>query len=154
MSSVINWFDIPVVDFERAVKFYEAVLGVKLRYLDTWTAGRRRVAARYDSLLPDFQKPLIPDHVMHCRHVYPVFVHERDTVRAFLEKSGVGVNVHYPIPCHLQEGYKNLGYANGAFPHTERLASTELSLPIYPELTDEQIDIVVETLQQAVSVPA
>ncbi len=134
--------------------FQGAVLGVKLRHLDAWTAGRRRVAARYDALLADLEKPRVPDDVLHCWHVYPIFVDERDRVRERLDAAGVGSNVHYPIPCHLQEGYRFLGYGEGAFPHAEMIARRELSLPIYAELTDAQIDAVAGALHAALAVPA
>jgi len=127
-----------------------AVLNVKLRYLDSWIAGRRRVAAAYDALLNGIDRPVVPRDVLHGWHIYPVFVEDRNRVREKLDAAGVGTNVHYPIPCHLQDGYRHLGYGLGSFPHAERLAQHELSLPIYAELTQGQVDIVASNLQRIV----
>jgi dTDP-4-amino-4,6-dideoxygalactose transaminase len=128
--------------------FQGAVLGVKLRHLDAWTQARRDVAARYDELLGAFEKPVVPADVLPSRHVYPIFVDERDRVRDALHNVGIGSNVHYPIPCHLQTGYAFLGYREGAFPRSEEVARRELSLPIYPELTGEQIEAVAGALRE------
>jgi dTDP-4-amino-4,6-dideoxygalactose transaminase len=124
-----------------------AVLGVKLKYLEGWNAGRRRAAARYEALLGDWPRPSVPAHVEHVHHIYPVFVRDRDGVIAALRNAGIETNVHYPIACHLQAAFKDLGYREGAFPHCERMAREELSLPMYPELEDEAISYVVETLR-------
>lgn len=128
-----------------------AVLGVKVKYLATWTDARRRVAKWYDELLPTFERPKLLAHTESSYHVYPVMVAERDRVASELRDNGVETNVHYPVPCHLQPGYKSLGYQKGDFPHTERLAESELSLPIYPELTRMQAERVADVLQKAVA---
>jgi dTDP-4-amino-4,6-dideoxygalactose transaminase len=129
--------------------FQGAVLGVKLRHLDAWTQGRRRAAARYDELLRGFEKPTVPADVRSSWHIYPVFVDDRDRVREQLNAAGIGSNVHYPIPCHLQAGYGFLGYREGAFPRSEALARRELSLPMYAELTDDQLGTVARALAEA-----
>lgn len=126
-----------------------AVLGVKLPHLDRWNAERRRAAARYDALLGDWMRPRTPQHVEHVHHVYPVFVDDREAIALRMEEAGVQTNVHYPVACHLQPAFSSLGYDAGAFPHSERMAREELSLPMYPELTDEAIAYVVETLRKA-----
>jgi dTDP-4-amino-4,6-dideoxygalactose transaminase len=128
-----------------------AVLSAKLRHLDAWNEGRRRVAAAYAAGMPNMPRPFVPADVAHAWHVYPVFVEDRDAVRDRLSQAGVGSNVHYPIPCHLQGGYAHLGYRAGAFPHSEYVASHELSLPIYADLTSEQIDYVIAALRAAIS---
>lgn len=128
-----------------------AVLGVKLKHLEEWTERRKAVAARYDELLPNIGKPSALAGTESANHVYPVFVSERPDVVAALQASGIETNVHYPIPCHLQPGYAALGYRAGDFPVSETLAQTELSLPIYPELTDEQITFVADALTSAVA---
>jgi len=125
-----------------------AVLDVKLPHLEGWTEARRRAAARYDGLLGGVARPDVPSHVRHVYHIYPVFVEGRDSVRAALSERGIETNVHYPIACHLQKAYSGLGYAQGAFPHSEYVASHELSLPMFPELSDEQIDYVAEALHE------
>jgi len=126
-----------------------AVLKVKLGHLDGWMRERQHIAARYNSLLADFEKPLVPHNIRHSWHVYPILVPDRDRVREVLEAAGIASNVHYPVPCHLQRAYRHLGYKEGDFPHAERLACRELSLPIFPGMSDEQIEIVVGRLQLA-----
>jgi dTDP-4-amino-4,6-dideoxygalactose transaminase len=128
-----------------------AVLDVKTRYLDEWTKGRRRVATEYDALLDGIERPRLLSDTASSYHIYPVFVRNRDAVRASLSEAGIETNVHYPIPCHLQPGYTSLGYTEGAFPQSERIAREELSLPIFPEMTSEQVRYVAAHLRQAVS---
>lgn len=126
-----------------------AILDVKTRHLQAWTDGRRRVAAAYDRLLSDVPRPsLLPD-TASSYHIYPVFVRNRDAVRSRLSEAGIETNVHYPIPCHLQPGYASLGYEEGAFPVSERVAAEELSLPIFPEMTGEQVEYVAANLKAA-----
>jgi dTDP-4-amino-4,6-dideoxygalactose transaminase len=128
-----------------------AVLDVKTRYLDGWTKARRRVAAEYDALLDGIERPALLPDTASSYHIYPVFVRNRDAVRVALGEAGIETNVHYPIPCHLQPGYTSLGYTEGAFPQSERIAREELSLPIFPEMTSEQVRYVAAHLRQAVS---
>lgn len=126
-----------------------AVLGVKLRYLAAWTAARIRVAEAYDALLADVERPQVLADTTSAYHIYPVLVENREAVIAQLKDDGIETNVHYPIPCHLQPGFTMLGYKQGAFPNAERLAAMELSLPIFPELTEAQVERVVERLRAA-----
>ncbi len=116
-----------------------AALAVKLRRLAEWTAARQRVASLYDELLKDFAggRPAPADRD-HAYHVYAVRVQNRDEVQTELKNAGIATNIHYPRPVHLQPAYATLGYGQGDFPFTEALARETLSLPIYPELTDEQ----------------
>lgn len=125
-----------------------AILDVKLKRLHEWTEGRRRVAAQYDRLLQGVARPAVPSKAHHVYHIYPVFVENRNSVAAFLRERGVETNVHYPIPCHLQPLF-NGAYKEGTFPESERIAQTELSLPIYPEMTDDMVAFVSETLHTA-----
>ena len=129
--------------------FQGAVLSVKLRHLDGWNARRRAIAARYFeglkraeglSLLPrnDWSEPIW--------HIFPVFHAQRDEFRARLEALGVQSGVHYPRPVHLQPAYAFLGYKPGDFPIAEELASTEISLPMFPELSDAEADQVIEAV--------
>jgi dTDP-4-amino-4,6-dideoxygalactose transaminase len=128
-----------------------AVLRTKLPHLDKWNALRRQHAARYDALLADLpvERPELITTGEHVYHQYVIRTAERDRVQASLAERGIGTGVHYPIPVHLQPACADLGYGRGALPVTERLAEEILSLPMYPELTEEQIDYVAEGLTAA-----
>jgi dTDP-4-amino-4,6-dideoxygalactose transaminase len=118
-----------------------AVLGVKLKHLDAWTQARRRVAQRYHQLLAGtpLQLPREADYAQSVYHVYVVRHPRRDELKKHLEQNKIGCALHYPLPLHLQKCYASLGYKAGAFPVAERAGRECLSLPIYPELTDSQI---------------
>ena len=128
-----------------------AVLDVKLRHLDGWTAGRRAVAAAYDRRLAvrgiGRARAAGSEHVWH---VYAIRAAERDVVRRTLADAGVATGIHYPAPVHLQPAYSDLGYGPGDLPVSERLAREFLSLPIYPELAPDQIAYVCDALEDAV----
>jgi dTDP-4-amino-4,6-dideoxygalactose transaminase len=125
-----------------------AVLGVKLRHLDAWTKSRRRVAKRYHELLTDtpLQLPLEASWGESVYHLYVVRHPRRDDLKKHLEANKVGCALHYPLPLHLQKCYASLGYKTGSFPVAEKAARECLSLPIYPELTDEQIQRVADVI--------
>jgi dTDP-4-amino-4,6-dideoxygalactose transaminase len=128
-----------------------AVLGVKLRQLGRWNEARRRLAARYRELLAGLPLDL-PHEAPDRRHVWHLFVvlhPERDRLRAGLASRGVQTGLHYPIPVHLQEAYRGLGYAAGDFPVAERIGRECLSLPLFPEMTDAQQDRVAAALRDA-----
>lgn len=119
-----------------------AVLGVKLKHLAAWTAARRRIARRYTELLRGSPVKLQAE-LSGCDgawHLYVVRHPRRDDLRAHLEKQGIGTGLHYPHPLHLQKCYAGLGHRAGDFPVTEAAARECLSLPIYPELTDAQVE--------------
>jgi dTDP-4-amino-4,6-dideoxygalactose transaminase len=121
-----------------------AVLGVKLKHLEAWTTARRGWARVYAQRLAD-TPAILPVERPGVRHVYQVYVvrlRERDAWRSRLAEAGVQTGVHYPVPVHLQPAYRDLGYKAGAFPVAELAAREVLSLPIFPELTDEQIDTI------------
>ncbi|MDQ3685421.1 MAG: DegT/DnrJ/EryC1/StrS family aminotransferase [Acidobacteriota bacterium] len=126
-----------------------AVLGVKLKHLDGWNELRRAHAARYAQLLGDAtqqERLALPSEMPYARHVYHLYVvqtERRDEMQKNLSAAGVQTGIHYPIPVHLQPAYTSLGYKPGDFPEAERQAARVLSLPMYPELTDEQIEHVV-----------
>jgi dTDP-4-amino-4,6-dideoxygalactose transaminase len=126
-----------------------AVLGVKLRHLAAWTAARRRIVARYTQLLKGTPLKLQAElpNTEGAWHLYVVRHARRDELRAYLEKQGVGTGLHYPVPLHLQKCYAALGYQAGDFPVAEAAARECLSLPLFPELTDAQIDYVVQHLK-------
>jgi dTDP-4-amino-4,6-dideoxygalactose transaminase len=118
-----------------------AVLGIKLKHLDAWTRERRRVAQRYHELLADtpLQLPREAPYAQSAWHLYVVRHPRRDALKQHLEAHRVGCALHYPLPLHLQKAYAHLGYKPGDFPVAEKAARECLSLPIYPEMTDTQI---------------
>jgi dTDP-4-amino-4,6-dideoxygalactose transaminase len=125
-----------------------AVLRVKLGHLEAWTEARRAHARQYDARLAGsgVVTPGVRPNTRHVYHVYAVRTPERDRLQASLQAQGVQTGIHYPIPVHLQPAYADLGYRQGDFPHSERAAQETLSLPMYPELTEAQIDQVVEAV--------
>ncbi len=127
-----------------------AALGIKLKHLAQWTAGRQRVARRYHQLLADtpLQLPREADWAESAYHLYVVRHPKRDELMKHLQSSQVGCALHYPLPLHLQKCYASLGYKAGDFPVAERAARQCLSLPIYPEMTDAQIERVSEVIHQ------
>jgi len=134
-----------------------AVLRVKLPHLDAWTEARRRNAERYDRLFAARGGGVRPPvRARDCRHIfnqYVIRVSGRDALRAALDARGIGTEVYYPVPFHLQECFQPLGYRRGAFPVSEAAAAEALALPIYGELTEaQQIEVVdaVCSLQTAV----
>src|SRR5882762_2230569 len=133
----------------RIDELQAAVLRVKLKYLDGWTSGRRRNAAYYDRAFSAADlggRVITPQAAPGQRHIfnqYVVRVHERDALRKFLGEHGVGTEIYYPVPLDRQECFGYLGYAPGAFPESERAAAETLAIPIYPELTDNQLGTVV-----------
>jgi dTDP-4-amino-4,6-dideoxygalactose transaminase len=119
-----------------------AILGVKLKHLAKWTEARGRIARRYSELLADtpLQLPVEAPFAKSAWHLYVVRHEQRDRLKAHLDANGVGCALHYPLPLHLQKAYADLGYQRGGFPVAERAADRCLSLPIYPEMTDAQIE--------------
>lgn len=136
-----------------------AVLGVKLKYLNKWTDARRSVAAKYNEGLKSLKKVITPKEMSYAKHVYHLYVIQlddgnleasnklRDSLKDYLTENGVNVGLHYPIPLHLQECFKYLGYKKGDFPNSERNAGAGLSLPMFPEMTDEQINYVISRIK-------
>jgi dTDP-4-amino-4,6-dideoxygalactose transaminase len=128
-----------------------AVLGVKMNYIESWTESRRMAAAHYDRLLAQIPCTT-PAASGDCRHVYHVYAIETDrraALQAALGDAGIGTGIHYPRPVHLQKAYEDLGYSRGNLPVTEALADRLLSLPIYAELTSDQIAEVVAQVSKA-----
>ncbi len=125
-----------------------AVLDVKLRHLDAWNNARRRHAAAYDARLAEvgIAPPPRLHEQGHVYHLYVIEVEHRQQVAAALRERGVATGIHYPIPIHLQAAYADLGLGRGAFARTERSAQRVLSLPMFPELTEEQIELVTDAL--------
>ena len=133
-----------------------AALRVKLKRLDGANDARRTNARVYDRHLARVQELVLPTEAEHARHVYHLYVvrtQNRDRVLQALASRGIACGIHYPIPLHLQEAYRFLGYGKGAFPVAERCAEEFLSLPMYPELTAEQIGVVARELKALLGVP-
>jgi dTDP-4-amino-4,6-dideoxygalactose transaminase len=137
----------------RLDEMQAALLRVKLRHLDDWQAGRRCVAGRYDELLSelDVAIPFVRSNVTHVYHQYTIRVPRRDALHQFLQARGIGSMIYYPLPLHLQGLYQDLGYAAGSLPVSEGTGHEVLSLPMYPELTEEQIRAVVGAIGEFLS---
>jgi dTDP-4-amino-4,6-dideoxygalactose transaminase len=129
-----------------------AVLSVKLRHLDLWNQRRREHARAYAQALAALDGNIvIPAEAPYAKHIYHVYalrLRERDRVLQALTQRGIGCGIHYPIPVHLQEAYRSLGLKPGSYPVAERCADAFLSLPMFPELTDEQIAQVTGALRE------
>jgi dTDP-4-amino-4,6-dideoxygalactose transaminase len=132
-----------------------AILQIKLRFLDRGNQLRRSYAAHYDEALDGTEEVVTPAQsacVRHVYHIYAIRVHDRDEVVQLLAEKGIGCGVHYPVPIHLQEAYRGLGYQPGAFPISERCANEFISLPMFPELTLAQVEMVAQSVKEAVAI--
>src|SRR6185369_14749375 len=133
-----------------------AILRVKAPHLHGWTEGRRANAARYRTLFREaglLDRVTLPAEVADCRHIYNQFVirvADRDGLRAHLEERGIGTEIYYPVPFHLQPCFANLGYRRGDFPEAERASAESLAIPIYSELTVVQQEAVVGAIGEFV----
>jgi len=133
-----------------------ALLGIKLPHLDQWNGERRKIAALYNEKLRDanFVLPVEMPYGKHVYHLYIVQIENRDEVKQYLAERGVDTGLHYPVPLHLQEAYRQLGYKKGDFPVSERLSQHILSLPMYPGLPVEAVEHVVQVLAESVKCQA
>lgn len=126
-----------------------AVLSVKLKRLTAWTEERREIAHLYDERLKDapyIEIPVPAEGIESVYHLYAVKVARRDAVQVRLTEDGIATGVHYPIPLHLQPAFAHLGYRKGDFPEAERASETTLSLPMFPGMTEKDVDRVCESL--------
>lgn len=136
----------------RIDEIQAAVLNMKLKHLDSWTTGRQRNAAFYDKaferagLGDAVRTPRAAPAVRHIYNQYVIRAKDRDRLRAHLAAAGVGSEIYYPIPLHLQKCFEYLGHKAGDFPHSERAAEETLALPIFPELAEMQLQYVVDTI--------
>lgn len=135
----------------RMEGFQGAVLRVKLRHLDEWSARRQEIAARYRRNLSGLPLRLPQDDLRdECAyHLFVIYMENRDSVQAELKNRGIGTAVHYPLPLHLQKALAGLGYKQGDFPNAEKACREVLALPLFPELSDDEVDYVCESLQAA-----
>jgi dTDP-4-amino-4,6-dideoxygalactose transaminase len=128
-----------------------AILHVKLRYLDQWNAARRENAKLYTEQLQGIVEalPVVQPWATHVYYVYVIQVQERDRFRQLLQAEGIATGIHYPIPIHLQPACTHYGYPPGKLPITEAVAQRIVSLPMYPELTPEQIQVVINAVKKS-----
>jgi dTDP-4-amino-4,6-dideoxygalactose transaminase len=138
----------------RLDEIQAAVLRVKLGYLDEWNRGRRRNAAAYEAVFLDaglrgtVKLPAVLAGNQHIFHQYVICCPKRDELRAFLQNHGIGTDIYYPLPLHRQECFRGLGYSAASFPCSNEAAERCLALPIYAELTPEQINYVVRCIAE------
>jgi dTDP-4-amino-4,6-dideoxygalactose transaminase len=148
----------PELGFNSRLDTFQAVvLRAKLRKLDEWNEQRREAATRYDELLgalPGVTRPVVAPGNLPVWHLYVIRTAERDRVLAALNAAGIGAGIHYPVPVHLHGAYGYLGHGPGDYPVAEAAAGEILSLPIFPGITADQQERVVEALMTAVSVVA
>jgi dTDP-4-amino-4,6-dideoxygalactose transaminase len=136
----------------RIDELQAAVLNIKLRHLDAWSAGRQRNAAYYDAAFAgerigaSVTPPTVSRGVRHIYNQYVIRARDRDALRSHLADAGVGSEIYYPVPLHLQQCFAYLGHRSGEFPESERAAAETLALPIYPELSEAQLQYVVDTI--------
>ncbi|MFZ1322519.1 MAG: DegT/DnrJ/EryC1/StrS family aminotransferase [Ignavibacteria bacterium] len=127
-----------------------AVLNLKLKHLEKWTEKRRAAADKYFELLNDIEQVKLPLEMGYGKHVYHLYViqyAERDKLQNYLNSCGIGTGLHYPVPLHQQKCFSNLKYNRSDFPVTEKLASDCLSLPMFPDITCEQIEYVCDKIK-------
>jgi dTDP-4-amino-4,6-dideoxygalactose transaminase len=138
----------------RLDEIQAAILRVKLRHLSNWQRVRQANAAEYTRLfreVPGVMPPFVPEGYEHVFHQYTIRIEQRDALQKFLSERKIASTVYYPYPLHLQPLYASLGHKAGEFPHSERAAQEVLSLPMYPELRQEQIARVVETVKEFIN---
>lgn len=134
----------------RLDEMQAAFLSAKLPYLDRINVERRKIANRYLSEIqnPEVVLPYVPEDVEPVWHIFGIRCNRRTELEAFLNERGIGTNKHYPIPIHLQECYKDLGFKEGDFPIAEEISATELSIPMYYGMIDEEIQYVIDTINK------
>lgn len=136
----------------RMDELQAGILTVKLKYLQQWTQDRRKHAGLYSALLADcrgVKLPQVQEGGEHVFHLYVIQIDDRDRIADALLANGISTGIHYPLPLHLQPAYRHLGYHKGDFPVTENLAEHALSLPLFPELSSEQIAFVCKVLRDS-----
>jgi len=146
----INKYESDIIGYgERLDALQAAILNVKLKYLKEWTKKRRENAKIYDKLLNNIiQVPYEEKNNKHVYYMYEIRIKDREKLMAFLKENNIDTGIHYPIPLHLQQSLKFLGYKEGDFPVTEKLSKEILSLPIFPELKEENIKFICEKIKE------
>lgn len=132
----------------RLDEMQAAFLSVKLKKMDEWTEERQQIAKQYYAGINN-AKIVLPEFTENnVYHIFPVFCEKRDELQAYLQEKGVFTLIHYPTAIHLQEAYKDLNMAEGTFPITEHICATELSIPLYPGMLQEEIDYVIKCINE------
>jgi dTDP-4-amino-4,6-dideoxygalactose transaminase len=140
----------------RLDEIQAAILRVKLRHLDRWNQERREKAKTYDHLLGSARvtSPVEKEYAYHVYHLYVIRTKRRNELQAFLKERGIDTLIHYPIPIHLQRAFRDLGYRQGDFPTAERSSREVLSLPFFPEITDPEMEEVVDGIRSFEDMPS
>ncbi len=136
---------------QRMDSIQAAVLNVKLKHLDNWIEKRRRIASLYNKFLAEVNSVSLPSEKAgrkHAYHLYVIKTKERDNLQKYLEQVGIQTGIHYPIPLHLQKAYSYLNHKEGSFPVAEKQAKEILSLPIYPELSEEKVAYICDKIKE------
>jgi len=126
-------------------------LSVKLKYLSQWTEQRKAIAGWYNKGLKgigDLKLPHTAEGATHVYHIYLIRTKQREDLQKYLAENGIGTMIHYPVPPHLQKAYQHLGYKKGDFPVAEKIADTCLSLPLWPGMTEQQVEDVSEIIRR------
>lgn len=134
----------------RLDEMQAAFLSAKLPHLDRMNEARRYIAKRYSDGItnPEIILPYVPEYANPVWHIYGIRCNRRDSLEKYLNEKGIGTNKHYPIPMHLQECYEDLGLKEGSFPIAEEISKTELSLPMYYGMTEEEIQYVIDSINE------
>ena len=130
-----------------------AVLNVKLNYIEEWNDARRKCADKYRELLSSLPEIVLPYEASYSKHVYHIYalhIANRQEFIDFMKEKNVSCGIHYPVPVHLQKAYDSFNADKGKYPKAEKSASEEVSLPMFPELTDEQIEYTAEAVREYV----
>jgi len=130
-----------------------AILRTKLPHVDSWNERRTSIAIKYSEAFNGrgMGIPVTPEYIENCYHLYPILVEDRDEMRQRLQEEGVQSQIHYPTPLHLQPALASLGYSNGDFPNSEWACAHLLTLPMFPQLEDQEVDWVVEAVLKTMS---
>lgn len=132
----------------RLDEIQAAFLSVKLKKLDKWTSERIRIATRYLTEMSN-KKVILPasgNKGSHVYHIFPILCDERDRLMSYLNENGIGTLIHYPVPMHLQKAYEELGFNKSDFPLAVKICEMELSIPLYPGMSEDEIDYVIDTI--------
>lgn len=149
-GSIVKYNHLYQGNNSRLDEVQAAFLSTKLKYLDNWNIERQRIAERYLTEIVN-SKVILPKVIANVEpvwHIFPIRCNYREQLERKLEEKEIGTNRHYPIPIHLQEAYKDLEIPKGAYPIAEEISATELSIPIYYGMTEEQIQYVIDTINE------